>query len=394
MKPSQLFGLSAFTIALLACAALAADAPAPADAAPAASATPSAAPVSAPAATTAATAPTSSADIPTPLKTGQVIDLWPEGVPGLKTDIPAETIMGTTYTSITNARMLVYPAAAGTANGTSIIFCAGGGYQHVNIGGGMQQWLNPQGVTVFILLYRCKEYGAPAPQQDVMRAVRLVRSHATEFGLNPNHIGVLGDSAGSHVAASAGTLFDDPIGKTGAELDKVSARPDFMILAFPVLTMEAPYAHGQSKEGLLGAKPAQAMIDQYSLEKHVTANTPPTFLIHTQGDTTVSEQNTLMFYQALIKAKVPTEMHLYFDGPHGSGTSADLGPTALWEKLCEEWMRWNGWLPPSPTSMMKVQVRPASAARGARGAPRGAAPAAATPPAAPPAESAAPVAAL
>src|SRR5476649_590175 len=137
---------------------------------------------------------------PMALTKGQVIPLWPEGVPGWK-DIGPETVLGTTYTNISNPRLIVYPPPAGTpSTGTAIIYCPGGGYIHVNTGGGMQGLFNPLGVTVFALLYRCQEFGAPAPLQDVLRAVRLVRAHAAEFGLNPVHIGVLGGSAGSHVA--------------------------------------------------------------------------------------------------------------------------------------------------------------------------------------------------
>jgi acetyl esterase/lipase len=313
-----------------------------------------------------AVGPTSSPVIPTPLTKGQVITLFPEGVPGWK-DIGPETVSGTTYTNISNPRLIAYPPPAGTpSTGTAIIYCPGGGYIHVNTGGGIQGIFNPLGVTVFALIYRCQEFGEPAPLQDVLRAVRLVRSHAADFGLNPNHIGVLGDSAGSHVAGSAGTLFDDPLGKTGAPLDSVSARPDFMILLFSVLTMEDPNASASSRRALLGPNPSQEMMDHYSIEKQVTPNTSPAFLVHTQGDTTVKLENELQLYVALRKNNVPTELHLYPIGTHGSGLDPNFGPTALWPKLCEEWMRFNGWVPESPTSLMKVQTAAEAATRGGR----------------------------
>jgi len=198
-----------------------------------------------------------------------------------------------------------------------------------------------------------------------------VRAHAADFGLNPNHIGVLGDSAGSHVAGSAGTLFDDPLGKTGAPLDAVSARPDFMILLFSVLTMEDPNASVASRRALLGPNPSQEMMDHYSIEKQVTANTSPAFLVHTQGDTTVKLENELQLYMALRKNNVPTELHLYPIGTHGSGLDPNFGPTALWPKLCEEWMRFNGWVPPSPASLMKVQTAVEAGVRGGGRAGRG-----------------------
>jgi len=321
----------------------------------------------------AASAPTSDPAIPTPLKDGQVIHLFPEGVPNWK-DIGPESVSGTTYTNISDPRMFVHLPPAGTPqNGTAIIYCPGGGYVHVNTGGSIEPIFNPLGITVFTLVYRCKEFGAPAPQQDVIRAIRLLRTHAVEFGLNPGHIGVLGDSAGSHVAASAGTLYDDPLVNTGTDLDKVSGRPDFMILLFSVLTMDGPNASAATRASLLGANPTQEMIDHYSVEKHVSANTPPAFLVHSQQDTTVKEENELMFYAALRKFNVPAELHLYPIATHGSGLDANFGPTALWPKLCEEWLRFNGWVNPSPNSLMKVQTNPnlSGRAAGARGTGRG-----------------------
>jgi acetyl esterase/lipase len=317
-------------------------------------------------------APIASPSIPLPLATGQVIPLWPEGVPGWK-DIGPEKVSGTTYTNISNPRLIAYPPPPGTpSSGTAIIYCPGGGYVHVNTGGGIQGIFNPLGVTVFTLLYRCREFGAPAPLQDVLRAVRLVRAHAAEFGLNPAHIGVLGGSAGSHVAASAGTLYDDPAGRTGAPLDRVDARPDFMILIFSVLSMEEPNGSVSARRALLGDHPTPEQMAHYSIERQVTPRTPPAFLVHTQGDTTVKLENELQLYAALRRNNVPTELHLYPVGTHGSGQDPNFGPTALWPILCEEWMRFNGWVPPSPKSLMKVQTATEAAARSAhraRGSP-------------------------
>jgi len=363
MNTSKFFGFAFFSSALFVVAALAADVPPTSDSTP-------------------AKAPTYDPAIAVPLKAGQVIELFPEGVPGWK-DIGPEQVSGTTYTNISNPRMIVGLPPAGTPqNGAAIIFCAGGGYVHVAGPNGMNSWLNPLGITTFNLIYRCKEFGAPAPQQDVLRAIRLVRQHAAEFGINPNKIGVMGGSAGGHVAASAATLFDDPIGKTGAEIDKVSARPDFAVLIFSVLTMEPPYAHGQSRDNLIGANPTQALIDQYSLEKHVTRNTPPVFIVHTQGDTTVKEENDLMFYAALRKNNVPSELHLYTVGPHGSGIGNAYGDGGIWPQLCNEWMRFNGWLPPSPDALAPVNQRAGAGTRGGGRGARGARGSATPPPAA------------
>jgi len=277
------------------------------------------------------------------------IPLWPEGVPGIKADTSNESEQNGIYTHTHHPKLIYFPPKAGTANGTAVIFAPGGGYARINIGGGsFTQWLTDAGAAVFVLIYRNSDYGQPAPLQDVLRAVRILRSRAADYGLNPNRIGIIGNSAGSHVAASAGTLFDDPLGKTGVPLDAVSGRPDFLILTFPVISMVSPYAHIPSRDNLLGKNPSQELINHWSVEKHVTKDTPPTFLVHTMQDTTVPEENTILFYEALRQAGVPAEMHLYEKGPHGSGLGANLGPTNEWPQRAAEWMRFHGWLPAAP----------------------------------------------
>ena len=277
-----------------------------------------------------------------------VINLWPEGVPGLKTDVPAEVEENGRYLHISHPALLVYAPPAGKANGTAVIYAAGGGYLRVAVGvngGEVTQWLNSLGITVFVLKYRNVEYGHPAPLSDALRAVRTVRSRAAEWGIKPDRIGMLGGSAGAHLTASAGTLFDAPEGRTGAPLDAVSGRPDFMVLIFPVITMMDPVAHGESRKNLLGPNPSEELKHHLSVDEQVTKDTPPTFLIHSTEDTTAKVENSLLFFQGMRRAKAPIEMHLYPKGPHGSGMAASLGPTAEWPKHCESWMRFNGWLP-------------------------------------------------
>jgi acetyl esterase/lipase len=278
----------------------------------------------------------------------QVIDLWPEGVPGLKVDGGPEKNDGNgRFSNIHHPTLTVYAPAAGKANGTAVIYAAGGGYIRVAVGangGDITRWLNGLGITVFVLKYRNTEYGHPAPLRDALRAVRTIRSRAAEWGVQPDHIGMLGGSAGGHLAASAGTLFDDPDGRTGAELDKVSGRPDFLILAFPVITMQPPFAHAISRRALLGENPTDEARHHLSVDEQVTKDTPPTFLVHSSEDTTVPVENSLLFYAAMRKAKAPIELHLYPKGPHGSGMDPKLGPTSEWPKHCESWMRFNGWL--------------------------------------------------
>jgi acetyl esterase/lipase len=277
----------------------------------------------------------------------RVVPLWPEGVPGLRADAAPEQVVNNRIVGVHYPTLTVYAPEAGKANGTAVIFCPGGGYVKLSIGegGGYEtKLLVSEGVTVFMLKYRMVEYGHPAPLQDVLRAVRLVRSRAAELGVTPERIGVLGQSAGGHVAACAGLLWDAPEGKTGAELDAVSARPDFVTLVYPVITMTEPLAHRGSREALIGKEPAAELVEKLSLEKHARKDAPPFFIAATMADKSVPVQNSLRFYEALLGAKVPTEMHVYAQGSHGDSLDPQYGPTALWPARMIEWMRFNGWV--------------------------------------------------
>jgi acetyl esterase/lipase len=276
-----------------------------------------------------------------------VIQLWPEGVPGLKTDIGPEKVGGGYNSNVSEATLTMVGPAVDRPNGTAVIICPGGGYVRMSTareGDQYANWLSTLGVTSFVLKYRMQEYGQPAPLQDVLRAVRMLRSRAAELNINPARIGVMGSSAGGHLAASAGTLFDNPAGRTGAAMDAVSARPDFLMLMYPVISMQEPAVHAGSRKALLGAAPSAETLRLMSLEKQVTAATPPTLLIHTQEDQAVPVENSILFYQALTKAKVPAEMYLFEHGGHGMGMRDGLGTSSLWPRRAEEWLRDRGLL--------------------------------------------------
>jgi acetyl esterase/lipase len=261
----------------------------------------------------------------------QIVELWPEGVPGLKPDAGPEIEENGRFSNVHQPTLTIYAPDHGAANGTAVIFAAGGGYVRVAIGakgGEITRWLNSLGVTVFVLKYRHDDYGQPAPLQDALRAVRLVRTRAAEWGVRPDRIGMVGGSAGGHLTATAGTLFDAPEGRTGARLDAVSGRPDFLVLIFPVITMQAPHAHDVSRRSLLGPAPDDELIRRWSAELQVTSATPPTFLVHSSEDRVVAVENSLLLYAAMRQAGASIEMHLYPRGPHGSGMDAKLGPTS------------------------------------------------------------------
>lgn len=280
---------------------------------------------------------------------GTVIPLWPEGVPGALPNAGEEYVQDGRVYNVRVPTLTYFPASADKAVATAAIVCPGGGYVRLavtNEGNGMARWLNSLGVSVFVLKYRLKEYGHPAPLRDVLRAVRLVRSRAAEFGIDPQRIGCFGSSAGGHLVACAGTLYDHPDGKTGAPLDAVSGRPNFLVMQYAVVFMDDPAMHRGSRDALLGKNPPPALLDLLSVDRHVTRDTPPAFLVATQEDASVPLENSLAFYHALRAAGVPSELHLYEKGPHGFGLRSGYGPTSEWPQRAADWMRSHGWLTP------------------------------------------------
>jgi acetyl esterase/lipase len=180
--------------------------------------------------------------------------------------------------------------------------------------------------------------------QDVQRAIRIVRSRAQEWGVAPDRIGVWGFSAGGHLASTAATHFDPGDPNAADPIDRVSCRPDFAILCYPVITLTEPYTHRGSRDNLLGPNPDPKLVELLSNERHVTDQTPPTFLFHTDADTGVPAENSLMFYQALRKAGVPAEMHIFQTGPHGVGLAQGDPALSVWPRLLENWLRDRGLL--------------------------------------------------
>jgi acetyl esterase/lipase len=249
--------------------------------------------------------------------------LWPGGAPGALGNTEAD-----------QPSLTIYLADAAKANGTAVVVCPGGGYQGLAMdhqGKQVAQWLNGYGVSAFVLKYRLgPRYHHPAMMQDVQQAMRMVRSRAAEFKVRPDRIGVWGFSAGGHLASTAATHFETK--------DGVSSRPDFAILAYPVITMKE-FTHQGSRRNLLGDNPDPALVDMMSNETQVTAQTPPTFIFFTSDDGAVPVQNGIMFYEALRKAGVPAEMHIFRSGPHGVGLAPDDPDLSWWPKLLAEWMR-------------------------------------------------------
>jgi len=268
----------------------------------------------------------------TQTSSSEVIQLWSTGAPGALGTAPEDIPTLTPF--FPNQR----------ANGSAVIVCPGGGYTHLadHEGRPVAEWLNSLGITAFVLKYRIgPKYHHPAPLQDAARAVRLVRSRATEWKIDPKKIGVLGFSAGGHVASTIGTHFDAGQATAVDPIDRVSSRPDLLVLIYPVITM-GPLTHGGSKKQLIGDNATPEMVKLLSNEEQVTKDTPPTFLLHTANDSAVPVENSLNFAAALRKAGVPFEMHIYERGPHGFGLGGEDPILSTWPARCADWLRLQG----------------------------------------------------
>jgi acetyl esterase/lipase len=266
----------------------------------------------------------------------QVMPLWPNGAPGAlgNTDADRPT--------------LTYYAPARAANGTAVIVAPGGGYAHLAMnheGRQVANWLNAQGIAAFVLKYRLgPRYHYPIELEDAQRAIRMVRADAWQFGISPNRVGMMGFSAGGHLASTAGTHFDNGDPNAADPIDRAGSRPDFLVLCYPVISFQPGIAHEGSLRNLLGDHPDPKLIELLSNELQVTPQTPPTFLYATTTDQTVPVENSVRFYLALEKAHVPVEMHIFENGPHGVGL--DLADPSLgkWPMLLTDWFRARGLL--------------------------------------------------
>lgn len=263
--------------------------------------------------------------------------LWPEGAPGaLGTDPEDKPDLG------------IYLTYASATPAPAVVICPGGGYWALAMdheGDQIARWFQQRGVHAFVLKYRLAqhEYHHPAMINDAQRALRYVRAHAEDWNLDKDRLGIMGFSAGGHLASTASTHFDagDPQAKEAIERE--SSRPDFCILGYPVIAFGEDFTHKGSQKNLIGENPSTEMIKYLSNEKQVTAQTPPTFLVHTNEDAGVPPENSVVYYMALRKAGVPAEMHIYQRGKHGLGmvnTKDEIFST--WAERLEDWLKVQG----------------------------------------------------
>lgn len=258
------------------------------------------------------------------------LPLWPAGAPnsngltGTEEDLDGGRVANVVTPSIT-----VYKA--NKPNGMAIIMCPGGGYARLAMnheGHDMAPWLNAQGITYVVLKYRMPNSHYEVPLSDAEQAIRLVRQHAAEWGVRPDHIGIMGASAGGHLAASLATLYSSD-----------ETRPDFQILFYPVISMQPGITHGGSRQNLLGENPSQELENKYTLEKQVNKRTPQAFIMLSADDGAVPPANGIHYFEALLQHQVPATLHVYPTGGHGWGFRDAFTYKRQWTGELEKWLR-------------------------------------------------------
>ena len=278
------------------------------------------------------------------------IDLYPEGIDclnALKQKIDYDE-SGRIFRKVANPQIWYYPSSRlnNVKDKTAVLIIPGGGYEALWIdkeGVDVAKWLNELGISAFVLKHRIpywegKDCRSDVALADAQRAMRVIRKNSKKWIINPEKIGVLGFSAGGHLASSLSTHHDQGLKKSNLEIEKFGSRPDFSILIYPVVTMKYPYVHMGSRKSLIGELPSNEMVEYFSNELQVKADTPPAILIHSDDDLGVLVENSVNYYLALRKYKIPAALHVWEDGEHGYGLAKSQGSVKDWPYICENWM--------------------------------------------------------
>jgi acetyl esterase/lipase len=283
----------------------------------------------------------------------QIIKVWPDGIPGSVQDqsyAEKETMTNgipSRYEKVTDPTLTVFLPSEDKATGTAVLICPGGGYGVLAFdheGYQIARWLNDNGIAGIILKYRLPsdlimKNKSTGPLQDAQEGMRIIRRNAALWKIDPEKIGVIGFSAGGHLASSLSTHYSEAVYDSK---DEVSARPDFSLLIYPVITFDASFTHMGSRNNLIGKEPSEESIKHFSNELQINEKTPPAFLVHSADDKTVPVKNSMAYFDALNKFGIPAEMHIYQKGGHGYGLSVGKGTQASWPGLCIKWMKENG----------------------------------------------------
>ena len=283
----------------------------------------------------------------------KTMDLWPQGIPGLVfTDSYIEkstTSEGliTRFEKTTNPMIYIFLPTREKATGTAVLICPGGGYAALAFGhegNAIASWLNDNGIAGIILKYRLpsdlimkdKYIG---PLQDAQEAMRIIRRNAVAWNIDPKKVGVIGFSAGGHLASTLSTHYADKVYDVA---DTISARPDFSLLIYPVITMDSSFTHAGSRKNLIGENPSDKAVKSFSNELQVNEKTPPAFMVHSADDQTVPVKNSIVYYEQLVKYKIPSELHIFQKGGHGYGLGGSKDTQSAWPGLCINWLKASG----------------------------------------------------
>ena len=281
-----------------------------------------------------------------PVAAQEFIPLWPKGkMPNSRGIKIKDSVANERIYKVGIPGIHAFFPSVTENKGAAVVICPGGGYErlaYIISGFQLAKWFNTMGVSAFVLNYRLpnspdlkqRELG---PLQDAQRAIRVIRSNAQKWKIKPDKIGIQGSSAGGHLATTLGT-FPEDVSAIGDSLDKVSFYADFMILVSPVIDL-GKYAHVGSRRNLLGENPSKEMIEKYSLHLQVNPRTPPAFIVHAFNDRSVSAQNSILLYQALLNEKRPSTLHIFPEGGHSIALRNNPGSAELWTTLCESWMK-------------------------------------------------------
>lgn len=273
----------------------------------------------------------------------KVLKVWPNGAPNHNgMDKPEEKYDGVRVRNVSEAEMYVYLPEKEKNTGAAVVICPGGGYMIEAMdheGYDMAKWLKSRGVAGIVLKYRLPYGHHEIPSGDARQALRIVRKNAEAWGIDPTKIGIAGSSAGGHLASTVGTRFDDGNKESEDSFERMSSRPDFMLLLYPVITFSEEFGHMGSRKNLIGEGNDWKMVEEYSNELHVTPQTPPTFLVLADDDKGVVPRNSVEFYLALKENNVPAEMHIFAEGNHGFGMNKKNLPVDQWPELFYNWLK-------------------------------------------------------
>lgn len=281
-----------------------------------------------------------------------ILNVWPDGIPGSirsETYFEESTVNGNIisgYGKVTVPTMTVFLPPVEKATGLAVLICPGGGYGHLAFdheGLAIARWLNDNGIAGIILKYRLPsdfimKDKSVGPLQDAQEAMRIIRRNASQWHISQNKVGVIGFSAGGHLASTLSTHFDE---KVYDSKDTTNARPDFSLLIYPVITFDSTFTHAGTRKNLIGNSPTDDQVRHFSNELMINSHTPPAFLVHSSDDKVVPVKNSLVYYENLVKNNIVAEMHIFQKGGHGYGLAINKGTQSVWPDLCLRWLSEN-----------------------------------------------------